>query len=106
MITYKWTISALESSPNESGLSKVVKSVHWRYSAKDDGSEKTVEIYGVTEMDARYLPNYIPYEDLTFEIVCAWLENKINVAELRLNLQMRLEEVINPRTILDVQPFN
>ena len=106
MITYKWTISALESSPNESGLGKVVKSVHWRYSATDEESEKTVDLYGVTEMDAPYLPNYIPYEDLTFEIVCTWLENKVNVSNLQLNLQMRLEEVINPRTILDVQPFN
>ena len=106
MITYKWTISALESSPNESGLSKVVKSVHWRYSATDEESEKTVDLYGVTEMDAPYLPNYIPYEDLTFEIVCTWLENKVNVSNLQLNLQMRLEEVINPRTILDSNPFN
>lgn len=106
MITYKWTISALESSPVESGLAKVVKSVHWRYSATDEDSEKTVDIYGVTEMDAPYLPNYIPYEDLSFEIVCTWLETKMNVAELQLNLQNQLEELINPRTILDIKPFN
>lgn len=106
MITYKWTISALESSTEESGLAKVVKSVHWRYSATDEDSEKTVDIYGVTEMDAPYLPNYIPYEDLSFEIVCTWLETKMNVAELQLNLQNQLEELINPRTILDIQPFN
>ena len=106
MITYKWTISALESSPVESGLAKVVKSVHWRYSATDEDSEKTVDIYGVTEMDAPYLPNYIPYEDLSFEIVCAWLENKINVSNLQLNLQNQLGELVNPRTIVDTNPFN
>ena len=57
-------------------------------------------------MDAPYLPNYIPYEDLSFEIVCTWLETKMNVAELQLNLQNQLEELINPRTIVDTNPFN
>ena len=48
MITYKWTISALESSPNESGLAKVVKSVHWRYKGTDEASGISYELFGAT----------------------------------------------------------
>jgi hypothetical protein len=48
---------------------------------------------------------FIPYADLTQEIVEGWLNASTNVAALDAELESQLDNIINPKTIVLPNPF-
>jgi len=48
---------------------------------------------------------FIPYEDLTQEIVEGWLDAGTNVAALDAELAIQLDNIINPKTVILPNPF-
>ena len=48
---------------------------------------------------------FIPYEDLTYDIVCGWLNAGTDVAALDAELAVQLDNIINPKTIILPNPF-
>jgi hypothetical protein len=69
MINYTWTIIALDCTPE-----KVVTSIHWRYTGKNE-SNTTNETYGVVTVGEPDYENFTDFENLTFEQVTGWIEN-------------------------------
>lgn len=88
MITYVWEFPAVECIPSESGLSNVVKTVHWRLNAFEPktgdaliGSNNlnwnSYKI-GMTELDPADTGNFIAFDQISKENVTDWVVNKLN----------------------------
>jgi uncharacterized protein YggL (DUF469 family) len=48
---------------------------------------------------------FIPYEDLTQEIVEGWLDEGTDVDALDAELSIQLDNIINPKTVVLPNPF-
>ena len=107
--TYKWVISALESYPkNAEGLTDVICIVHWRYQAQQVDGEKTynADVYGTLSVAAPDPANFVPYEDVTYEMVCGWLEAGLDKEALEQNLDSQIADQINPKIVTLPLPFS
>jgi len=106
--TYKWVISALESYPkNAEGLTDVICIVHWRYQAEQVDGDKSyfADVYGTLSVAAPDPANFVPYEDVTYEMVCSWLEAGLDKEALEQNLDSQIAEQNNPKIISLPLPF-
>lgn len=107
--TYKWVISSLESYPkNAEGLTDVICVVHWRYQAQQVDEEKTynADVYGTLSVPSPDPANFVPYEDVTYEMVCGWLEAGLDKEALEQNLDSQIADQINPKIVTLPLPFS
>lgn len=74
MITYNWTISAVDCKPLVNDLTNVVYTVHWRLRGTDDDGI-TSEVYGAVTVPDPNPDTFEPFETLTSEIVSGWVES-------------------------------
>lgn len=101
--TYTWQIAQLDCAPSYEGLQDYVVNVHWRYGAQFEsyytdmyGSQSFAEVAG---------PDFIPYADLTKEIVIGWLEGSMDVPEMEIQLANTIESLVNPPIIVLPLPW-
>ena len=108
MINYKWIISSLDSYPkNAEGLTDVICLVHWRYQAEQVQNDKTyfAEVYGASSVPSPDPADFVPYEEVTYEMVCGWLESILDVESLNANLDSQIADQITPKIITLPLPF-
>jgi len=103
MTEFKWIISAMECIKNEGDLQDVVITIHWRYAAEKD--EVLIDIYGATSMPLPTGEDFTPYEELTKEQVCGWLEATLDVEQMQQGLESQLDLIINPINVTLPPPF-
>jgi hypothetical protein len=103
MVNYKWVIKWLDCIPKEGTMLNVVTLVHWiRYAQQD---EIEVSNYGAMKCLSPSETDFTAYPDLTYEQVCGWLENGLDVAALDLNLEQQITNIINPPIVSPPLPF-
>jgi hypothetical protein len=95
--TYTWNIANIEYAPSEDGLSKVAKTVHYRYDAVSsdtnaEGNPYSATAYGSIGLDAPESGNFTAFDDLTVEQIVAWVLAKLDTDEA--TLQAALDERI------------
>jgi DUF2075 family protein len=102
-----WFINQMESLPTDGDLKDFVINVHWNRNAKEtiNGVEYFASVYGAQSFSKDDVTNFIPYEDLTYDIVCGWLDSTIDVAALDLNLDAQIENQVNPPIVVLPLPF-
>ena len=102
--TYNWKINALDAKVSVGDDENVVYTVHWSLIATSENEEHTVSNIGTqsVEYDA---DNFVPYEDLTEEIVIGWLEDALDVDLMKANLDAQIEKLITPEEITYTDPF-
>ena len=85
--TYNWKINALDAKVSVDDVENVVYTVHWSLMATSENEEHTVSNIGThsVEYDA---DNFVPYEDLTEEIVIGWLEDALDVDLMKARIWM------------------
>lgn len=95
MIEYTWSISQLE---RQSGTGGVI-TVHWRVGAKE--GEYSSEAYGrVGFSPDPESEDFVPFENLTQEIVLNWIwNNGVDKEETELGLSNQIETQKNPPVI-------
>lgn len=101
-IIYNWVVSAMDEYPKTSDdLTDVVFVVHWRRNATAVVDDKTyfADVYGALNVPAPSPENFTPYEDLTFDQVCGWLDAGLDVAALDASLDIQIENQINPPVV-------
>ena len=101
-IIYNWIISAMDEYPKTSDdLIDVVFVVHWRRNATTTVNEIVyfTDTFNLLNVPAPSPEDFTPYEDLTFEQVCGWLEAGLDVASIDASLALNLEAQINPTVI-------
>lgn len=104
---FNWTISAMDCIVELEGLTDVVKTVHWRYSAKETVGEKEyfAESYGAQEVGVPTPADFTNYNSLTKEQVVSWLEAKLDVVSLKENLEKQVNLQITPLDVTLPPPF-
>jgi hypothetical protein len=104
---YNWVVSQMETKPQEDGLIDVVVIVHWRRNATLVDGDKTyyADVYGSMGCATPSETDFTAYPDLTFEQVCGWLDNSLDVPALDLSLDQQIENQINPPIIVLPNPW-
>ena len=102
-----WYINQLDCVPQDGALTDFVVVAHWSRFAKETINEKEYQanVYGTCSFSKDDVANFIPYEDLTYEIVCGWLDASMDVEALDLNLDAQIENQVNPPVIVLPLPF-
>jgi hypothetical protein len=102
-----WFINQMESLPTDGDLKDFVINVHWNRNAKEtiNGVEYFASVYGSQSFSKHDVTNFIPYEELTYDIVCGWLDASMDVAALDLNLDAQIENQVNPPIVVLPLPF-
>lgn len=96
-----WYIGSMQCAPKENEMIDVVKVVNWsRVYQKDiNGKTYTQRIIGVQNFPLPEESSFIPYDQLTFDQVCEWLDSTVNVSEIDAQLDVMMEQAINPPVI-------
>ena len=102
-----WYINQMDSLPVDGDLKDFVINVHWNRNAKEtiNGVEYFASVYGSQSFSKDDVTNFIPYENLTYDIVCGWLDASMDVEALDLNLDAQIENQVNPPVIVLPLPF-
>lgn len=109
-ITYTWSIVNLERFVT----SGVVYTVHWAVNAilphsGEDSEDVHARSYGSIGLEApSEVDEFIPYEELTPEIIITWVKNKLGEEQTSLieaSLASQIDEKINPVRTLGL-PWN
>ena len=108
--TYSWQINALDTYPSQEDLADVVYNVHWGMTATSDqtdadGVAYTVNSIGTQTVTAPDADDYTAFEDLTQEIIEAWLEaSDLDVGAIKEGLDAQIEEKITPTSVTKQLP--
>ena len=104
MSNFQWVIpqDSMVTAKSIDGLSDVVVTIN-AYREISDGNTSTqlpvcVGLTPPTE-------GFIPYADLTQEIVEGWLNENSDVTTLDAELAVQLDNIINPKTVVLPNPF-
>ena len=107
-ISYKWVISSMDEYPSSEGLSDVVFNIHYRRQASEVDGDKTyfAETYSVLSVSQPDPATFVPYDQLTQEMVEGWLNAGLDVASIDASLQAQIEEQKNPKVVSLPLPWN
>ena len=105
--TYTWDCKTVDVYPNHDSHSDVVYNVHWRLNAVSDqqdaeGNDYTATSYGTHSVNADDIENFIPFADLTNDLVSGWVIDGMGedeVASLKENLDNNIADQINPTSV-------
>ena len=105
---YYWIISSMDCVPKDGDYNDVVVTVHWRRDAslEQDGKTYYGDVYGAQSFSSADIQDFTPYDQLTFEQVCGWLDSSLNVEDLDKALDAQIENQINPPLITLPLPWN
>jgi hypothetical protein len=102
-----WVINQLDCLPTDGVYNDFVLVCHWSRIAKETINDKeyTASVYSTQSFSKDDVTNFIPYEDLTYDIVCGWLDSTIDTEALDLNLDAQIENQVNPPIVVLPLPF-
>lgn len=105
--SWVWDTNSIGRKPISDELKDYVVEVHWRYRGsynESDDVNNTISIdkYGVQNFKVEYNPNYIPFEDLTEEIIIGWLN--LDEEAMQLAITNEIENILNPPIIYSNLP--
>ena len=100
MITYNWNCRTVDVHPQEEGQTDVVYNVHWIVTGVDGD-------YSVTNIGTQVVPlseggTFIPFEDLTNEVVVEWTKEAMGeeqVTSIEASIAGQIEALINPTSV-------
>ena len=109
-ITYVWTPISLSCYPTYQGETDVVFVVNSTVTATDD-SDPPISATSGNSVEISFNPNdsYIPYADLTPEIVNGWVQTALGaeaIANIQLGLDKQIADIINPPAITPPLPWS
>lgn len=106
-IIYNWNFNPLESYPTSSGQTDVVFLVHWQVEATT-GSYSASSI-GVQPINYITGSEFIPYNELTKDIVFGWVTSSFGPElynKTLSNLESKIQDQINPTIIIQQSPWS
>jgi hypothetical protein len=105
--TYTWDCKTVDVYPEHDSHSDVVYNVHWRLNAESDqqdaeGNNYSATAYGTHSVNADDITNFVPFADLTNDLVTGWVTTGMGEDEID-NLKSRLDNdidgQINPTSV-------
>ena len=80
---------------DEDGLTNVVRTVHWRLTGTDENGVSS-DVYGAQSFLTPEAEGYIPFEQLTQEIIIGWLDSVLDVPALEKQIEDAIYLINNP----------
>jgi len=99
-VTYDWNCKTVDVHPQEEGQTDVVYNVHWNVTGVEGE-------YSVTNIGTQTVPlseggDFIPFEDLTNEIVVEWTKEAMgeeNVVNIETSIANQIQDLISPTSV-------
>jgi len=99
-VTYDWNCKTVDVHPQEEGQTDVVYNVHWIVTGVDgDYSSSAI---GTQTVPLSEGGAFIPFEDLTNEIVVGWTKEAMGqdeVDRIEASVASQIEALINPTSV-------
>lgn len=95
MINFEWNVNPMDCVIDEDGLTNVVQTVHFRLTGTDENGVSS-DVYGAQSFPKPEAEGYIPFEDLTKEIVVGWLSSVLDVESLEKQIIDNIYLINNP----------
>ena len=104
MTIWTWRIKSMYTvqSPNPN----YVVTVFYVYTGNQDGTTSSLE--GTIRFDSEQETNFIPYDQLTEEIVIGWVQQALGeqeIVNLQYSIQGRIDQLLSPPDIPNLQPL-
>ena len=107
MITYDWNCKTVDVHPQEEGQTNVVYNVHWSVTGTSDELNSDGNPFISSAIGTQVVPlsegsAFIPFEDLTNEIVVGWTKEALGeetVASIETGIANQIEALINPTSV-------
>ena len=96
--TYSWVINSMEVISSIDGLTNVVNTVNWSYKGVSPISTQG-KISGNSVMPLPTSEDFIPYDELTQNMVVSWLESTLDISNLQIRLNTQINLIENPPTV-------
>lgn len=103
MTQFKWNFNPLEAYPEKETFTDVVFLVHWQFTGTRTEDEKE---YSNTIIGTQSLPlpsgEFIPFEQLTTEIVLGWIEAEMGqerIEAMKSWIEQNIDDQINPKIV-------
>jgi hypothetical protein len=97
-INYRWEIHALDCITKLCELSKVVERIHYRYIGTNDNNT-SFTVYGSIVVPEPNLNSFIEYDNLNLNIVSSWLEEIMDMENIKNQIQNGIYEKENPTNV-------
>ena len=106
VINYTWNFNPLEAYPTASGETNVVFNVHWQlYGSTGSYQSSVIGVQGVTYETGS---TFIPFEELTYDIVYNWMTASMGTASMQnyeASVTQKIENQINPPVLIEQAPW-
>mgnify|MGYP003633531788 FL=1 len=113
MTTYNWNCKTVDARPLEDGETNVVYNVHWVVTGTSDttmpegdssepGTTYSAMVIGAQNITWNPEGTFIPFEDLTNEIVVEWTKSAMGeeqVASIEASIQSQINALITPTSV-------
>ena len=109
-VTYTWAINPLECYPTSSEGSNYVFLAHWQLNATEtvNGTLYSDNCIGAELVSGSASGSFIPFENLTEEIVQRWVEEAMGVEEvnaMKAAMAQNIANQINPPVVTLQSPW-
>ena len=101
MITYDWNCKTVDAYPQDGAYTDLVYNVHYIVSGEDEIGNVATNI-GTQSLDVSDVTEFIPFEDLTNEIVVGWTKSALGeeqVAYIEASIASQIEQMIKPTSV-------
>jgi hypothetical protein len=102
---YHWEIETMDVIPNLNDLTYVVDRISWKYHGIDSETNNTAHVGWSTKLNEATGSEFISYSELTLSIVEDWLENILDINDLKNMVDAKIELKNNPPTIQPSFPW-
>lgn len=107
MITYDWNCKTVDIHPQAGGQTNVVYNVHWIVTGVSDKLDSNLNNYSATNIGTQIVAldpegGFIPFEDLTNEIIVGWTKDAIGeelVQGIEDSIASQIAEKENPTSV-------
>ena len=104
---YNWNCKTVDVHPTEGSEKDVVYNVHWIVTGTSDELDSEGNAYESTSIGTQIVPldpesEFIPFEDLTNEIVVDWTKDAMGeelVTSIETGIQQAIDLEINPTSV-------
>lgn len=103
MTTFNWEIVGLERVTNIGNTTDVIITIHWRYIGINENNIVS-DLYGTCSLTPPAEENFVPYEDVTKDIVEGWLTGVLDVTSMQSQIQSAIDQIVSP-TIISGLPW-
>lgn len=96
-------ISQLDSIPSLDGMDKVISVIHYRAQKQHEGF--IADTYGAVNLSAPHEASFTPYNQVTEAMVISWLEAGLDTEAIEANLDVQIDNFLNPPIVAYALPW-